>query len=70
MTRDSRPGKETAMNNAPLWWDRHLEEYIETLKRYVAFRSVAVPGKDGLPFGRDSLEMLRFMESQMKGIGM
>ena len=58
------------MNNAPLWWDRHLEEYIETLKRYVAFRSVAVPGKDGLPFGRDSLEMLRFMESQMKGIGM
>ena len=70
MTRDTRPGKETAMNNAPLWWDRHLEEYIETLKRYVAFRSVAVPGKDGLPFGRDSLEMLRFMESQMKGIGM
>ena len=58
------------MDNALDWWESHLDEYIDTLRRYVAFRSVAVPDKDGLPFGRDNLEMLRFMEDQMKGIGM
>ena len=58
------------MEEKTAWWNRHLEEYIETLKRYVAFKSVAVPGKDGLPFGRDNLEMLRFMEAEMKKTGM
>ena len=57
------------MEEKTAWWNRHLEEYIETLKRYVAFKSVAVPGKDGLPFGRDNLEMLRFMEAEMKKTG-
>ena len=58
------------MDNALAWWSEHLDEYIETLKHYVAYKSVASPGKDGLPFGKENLEMLRFMNSEMEKAGL
>lgn len=58
------------MDNAFEWWNEHLDEYIETLRNYVSFKSIAIPGKDGLPFGRDNLDMLHFMRDEMAGLGM
>lgn len=58
------------MDNAFEWWNEHLDEYIETLRNYVSFKSIAIPGKDGLPFGRDNLDMLHFMRNEMAGLGM
>lgn len=56
--------------NKEKWWNDHLDEYINTLSGYVAFKSIAKPGKDGLPFGKDNLDMLIFMEKEMSRIGM
>ncbi len=58
------------MDSALKWWCEHLDEYKEILKHYVAFKSVAEPEKDGLPFGRENLEMLKFMAGKMECIGM
>lgn len=58
------------MDNALKWWNEHLESYISTLRNYVAFKSIAIPGKDGLPFGQENLDMLRFMISEMDKIGL
>ena len=47
----------TERQKAALWWDNHINEYINDLSGYVAFPSIAEEGKDGLPFGRPCLDM-------------
>ena len=53
-----------------LWWENHLDEYIEDLRGYVAIPSVAEPGKDGYPFGKPCYEMLVYMKSLMAKYGL
>lgn len=60
----------TERQKAALWWDNHINEYINDLSGYVAFPSIAEEGKDGLPFGRPCLDMLHYMKALMEKYGM
>ncbi len=57
-------------NELSLWWENHLDEYIEDLKGYVAIPSVAEPDKDGYPFGRPCYEMLLYIKALMAKYGL
>lgn len=55
---------------ASIWWDNHINEYINDLSGYIAFPSIAEEGKDSLPFGRPCLDMLHYMKDLMTKYGL
>ncbi len=57
-------------HEAEVWFDDHLDQYIDILTQVVAIPSVAVPNAEGFPFGRPCWDMLHFMQNLFSKAGL